>query len=116
MRIIKLFVVCVGLTALSSCSVKKYIPEDEFLYTGAKLEIETDGKSENFDKVVSELEDVIRPKPNSELGVYFHYKVQREKPGFINRFFNKRRSRSTRKSARSKARRRANGPSERRAP
>src|SRR5690606_28957521 len=44
----------------------------------------------NFDKVVSELEDVIRPKPNSKLGVYFHYKVQREKPGFINRFFNKR--------------------------
>lgn len=90
MRIIKLFVVCLGLTALSSCSVKKYIPEDEFLYKGAKLEIETDGKPENFDKVVSELEEVVRPKPNSKLGVYFHYKAQREKPGFINRFFNKR--------------------------
>lgn len=90
-----LFILNICFIVLSSCNVKKYIPEGETLYTGAKLEIETKGKIEEFSKVESELEESIRPRPNSKflgarLGLYFHYKAQREKPGFINRFFNKR--------------------------
>lgn len=90
-----LFVVCICLATLSSCSVKQYIPEGERLYTGAKLEITKEGKIKGFDKIESELEEAVRPRPNSKilgarLGLYFHYKAQREKPGFIYRFFNKR--------------------------
>ncbi len=83
------------LLVLQGCSVKKFIPEGELLYTGAKLEMESDTVVKDIKNLKSELEDVIRPEPNSKimgmrLGLYFHYKAQKENPGFINRFFNKR--------------------------
>ncbi len=80
---------------LQACSVKKFIPEGELLYTGAEIEVESDTVVKDIKSLKSELEDVIRPEPNSKilgmrLGLYFHYKAQKENPGFINRFFNKR--------------------------
>src|SRR5690554_6213544 len=80
---------------LSSCSVKKFIPEEERLYTGASVEIETEAEIQNLKQLEAVLEEVLRPKPNKSflgmpLGLYFHYKMQKDNPGFINRFFYKR--------------------------
>tara|TARA_R110002012_G_scaffold4074_7_gene18936 strand:- start:31174 stop:33390 length:2217 start_codon:yes stop_codon:yes gene_type:complete len=80
---------------LQSCAVKKYIPEDERLYTGASVEIKSDSIIENKDNLETVLEEALRPKPNSKFlgmrpGLHFYYKMQQENPGFINRFFYKR--------------------------
>lgn len=80
-----------------SCAVDKYIPQDEQLYTGAELKIEKDSISENtedLEELTTELNAVLKPEPNSTLlgmrpGLHFHYAAQKEKPGFINRWLNK---------------------------
>lgn len=79
---------------IQSCSIKKYIPEDEYLYEGATINVISDTLIENQDAIQSDLESIVRPTPNkkilgSYLGLYYHYKAQREKPGFINKFLNK---------------------------
>lgn len=80
--------------AVYSCSVEKYIPEDEFLYRGANLKFIDTVLSKNYKEVKTETESVLYPQPNSRFlgmypGLYFHYKAQRENPGIINKFFNK---------------------------
>lgn len=80
--------------SLYSCGITKYIPEDERLYTGATLKIETDTLIKNESGLKADLETVLRPEPNSKflgmhLGLYYYYKNQKEKPGFINRWFYK---------------------------
>ncbi|SFA85943.1 translocation and assembly module lipoprotein TamL [Algoriphagus aquimarinus] len=82
------------LAVVLSCNVKKYIPEGEFLYKGAALEINTKEDIKGLDDVEEELEDLLRPEPNSKIfgmyvGLWAHYKGTKEKPGFINRFLNK---------------------------
>lgn len=77
-----------------SCSIAKHIPEDERLYTGAELTIVSDSIINNESGLRTELEAVISPEPNSKLlgmylGLYYYYKNQKEKPGFINRWFYK---------------------------
>ncbi|MBT8295388.1 MAG: outer membrane protein assembly factor [Gramella sp.] len=79
---------------LSSCSVEKFIPDDEFLYTGASIQLEADTTIVDRPELEAELNEVLRPKPNSKFlgmrpGLYYHYKAQRDKPGFINKFLNK---------------------------
>ncbi len=79
---------------LQACSVEKFIPEDEFLYTGADINIESDTTIADKQELKTELTSVLRPQPNSKIlgmrpGLYFYYKAQREKPGFINKFLNK---------------------------
>ncbi len=80
---------------LQACSVKKFIPEDKRLYTGAEIKIESDSTIANKGQLTSVLEEALRPKPNKKFlgmrpGLYFYYKMQQEHPGFINRFFYKR--------------------------
>ena len=80
--------------SLYSCSISKYIPEDERLYTGAKLKIESDSIIKYEDRLKAELETVMLPEPNSKilginLGLYYYYKNQKENPGFINRWLYK---------------------------
>jgi len=82
------------LLLVMACSVKKYIPEDELLYTGAELELKTDAKVSDLDEIQAELEGLLKPKPNSKIlgmyvGLWAHYKGTKENPGFINRFLNK---------------------------
>lgn len=77
-----------------SCSITKHIPEEERLYTGATLTIESDSVIDNKPALKAELESVLRPEPNSKflgmyLGLYYHYKNQKEHPGFINRWLYK---------------------------
>ncbi len=82
--------------AASSCSVKKFIPEGKTLYTGAEIEthLEKDAEDVKIGALNSELNTLLRPEPNSKilgmrLGLYYYYKAQREKPGFINKWINK---------------------------
>lgn len=77
-----------------SCSISKFIPENETLYTGAKLHITEKQNIKKAKKIESELQSLIIPEPNSKflgmrLGVYYHYKAQKEKPGFLNKWLNK---------------------------
>ncbi len=92
-RYIQLLVVVL---LVSSCSIKKYIPEGKTLYTGAEIEttLEEDAKDVKIDALNAELNTLLRPEPNSKilgmrLGLYYHYKAQREKPGFLNKWLNK---------------------------
>ncbi|MFD2604236.1 BamA/TamA family outer membrane protein [Euzebyella marina] len=90
------FLLMMALLFSFSCSVEKYIPEGEVLYTGAELETNllTEEKVQDIKKVKAELQTLLQPQPNSSvlgmrLGLYYHYKAQREKPGFLNKWLNK---------------------------
>lgn len=52
---------------LASCSGLKYIPEGEKLYTGSKVIINAPAKVNNQAALQTELESVVRPKPNGSL-------------------------------------------------
>ncbi|WP_290469061.1 BamA/TamA family outer membrane protein [Lacinutrix sp. MedPE-SW] len=74
-----------------SCAVKKYIPEGELLYTGAKIEIKADSLVENPEDLKPVLEATLSPEPNSKFlglrpGLHYYYKMQQENPGFLNRW------------------------------
>ncbi|WP_289023849.1 BamA/TamA family outer membrane protein [uncultured Salegentibacter sp.] len=86
--------ICLMSLLFQACSVKKFIPEGELLYTGAEITLESDTIIKNKSSLKAELESVLSPEPNSSFlgmqpGLYFYYKAQREKPGFINKFLNK---------------------------
>lgn len=81
-----MFFACV----IYSCSVKRFIPENETLYKGSNFKFETEEKIRNLKAIQEELQSVLKPKPNSsKLGLLARYKVQKEKPGFIYRFIDK---------------------------
>ncbi|WBL27195.1 translocation and assembly module lipoprotein TamL [Zunongwangia sp. HGR-M22] len=88
-------IVIIVLVLVNACSVDKYIPEDEYLYRGANITMKPDTTGiADLKKVKTELQNVLVPKPNTKFlgnyfGLYFHYKAQREKPGIINKFLNK---------------------------
>lgn len=71
---------CLGigmlLLFLSSCSINKYIPQGESLYTGAKIKTNTDSSlNKKQTKALNEqLKTIIRPIPNSAI-FGFPYKV-----------------------------------------
>ncbi len=50
---------------LVGCAGLRYVPEDEELYTGADLEIESEKRVPRRRRLESELEDGIRPQPNT---------------------------------------------------
>ncbi len=80
-----------SITLLYSCGVKRFIPDDEALYTGASLKLQTEEKVRNLKVIEEEIELVLRPKPNTKilgvkLGLYAYYKNQKKNPGFINKF------------------------------
>ena len=82
------------LVSLYACSVGKFIPKGEVLYTGSKIDINSNNEIKNTKKVNQELQTLLTPEPNSQIlgmrpGLYFHYKAKKEKPGFLNRWFNK---------------------------
>lgn len=61
---------------LSSCSVSKYIPQGESLYTGAKIKTATDSSftKKEIKALDEQLKTIIRPIPNSSI-LGFPYKV-----------------------------------------
>ena len=89
-----IFVLSAIFIVMQSCAVKKYVPEGERLYTGADVEIKSDSIIENEKQLKTVLKEALRPKPNKsflgmQLGLHFYYKMQQEKPGFINKFLYK---------------------------
>ncbi|UOQ98727.1 BamA/TamA family outer membrane protein [Hymenobacter sp. 5317J-9] len=54
-----------ALLCLSACSGLKYVPEGQKLYTGSKVTINSPEKITNESALQTELESVIRPKPNA---------------------------------------------------
>ena len=79
---------------VQSCAVKKYIPEDELLYTGAEIEIKADSSVKQPQDLKAVLEAATTPKPNSTFlgmrpGLHYYYVNQKEKPGFLNRWLYK---------------------------
>lgn len=79
---------------LNSCSVRRHIPTNEVLYKEGNIELNADGEDQDLDEVEEELEGLLRPEPNSlalgvRLGLLVHYKAQRERPGFLNKYLNK---------------------------
>lgn len=78
---------------LSSCSVKKYLPEGKTLYTGADIQLDST-KGKDVKRLKDKLESAIYRNTNTKFlgmrpGLYFYFKASREKPGFINKFLNK---------------------------
>lgn len=91
---IKYIILLFVFTVLQSCSIKKYIPEDEKLYTGATINMQIDTVIFNEEDLQNTLEKVLRPKPNTKilgsyLGLYYHYKTQNNKGSFITKWLNK---------------------------
>jgi len=87
-------VATICLSMILGCSVKQYIPENEQLYTGSELTLETKTSIPDIKLISSELNELLRPEPNSKflgmrIGLWAHYKNQKDNPGFINRFLNK---------------------------
>lgn len=85
---------CLAMLLIYSCGIEKFIPEGEQLYTGATLDLETASDVKDIKEVKTELFNLIEPNPNTTFlgmkpALFFHYKAQREKPGFIYKFLNK---------------------------
>lgn len=85
---------CLIFLLIYSCGVEKFIPDGEQLYTGAQLDLETADDVQDIKEVRTELFNLIEPNPNTTFlgmkpALFFHYKAQHEKPGFIYRFLNK---------------------------
>ena len=81
---------------MSSCAVKKYVPEDQFLFTGSDLDVQLDSVSDvkNIDALKVELQKVLTPEPNTSFlgmrpGLHYYYKVNKDSAGFISRFLNR---------------------------
>ena len=76
---------------LYACSIKKYIPEEKRLYTGATINLDADSTVQKVSELKTDLKTVLRPKPNTKflgmhLGLYYYYKNQKENPGFVNKW------------------------------
>jgi outer membrane protein assembly factor BamA len=94
MRKLKTLFILSILCLLNACAVKKYMPENTFLYKEAKVVFKSETALSNKDEIQSQLDEVLFPIPNStslgmKPGLHFHYKAQQEDPNFIIRFFNK---------------------------
>lgn len=82
------------LLLISSCSVRRFVPEDKYLLRSADVNISLEEKRGDMGEVEEELSRVLKPEPNSvflgmRLGLLYHYKAQREKPGFLIKYLNK---------------------------
>ncbi|MDB4293675.1 hypothetical protein N9954_09745, partial [Maribacter sp.] len=95
MKRINTFVfVLLTLVIVTSCGVNKFIPEGEALYTGSEIQMKSDEKVKDLKDVENELNTLLGVQPNSKtlgmyLGLYYHYKAQKEKPGFLTKWLNK---------------------------
>ena len=76
-----------ALLFLHSCGIKKFIPEDERLYTGATLNMQLDSSVQSdvkgLKEVETELFNLIQPNPNTTFlgmkpALYFHYKRRKK--------------------------------------
>lgn len=83
------------LLSLNACNVKKYIPADQKLYTGAEVKLKAEEGIKGKNQLQYAIEEVIEPSPNKKIfgiryGLYFHYKAQQPGAGKIIQNLNKR--------------------------
>jgi len=88
------FIILVLVMMLHSCAVKKFIPEGEYLYRGGSIKLEDTIGIKDKAGLQLELDNLLYPQPNTKFlglypGLHYYYKAQQEKPGFINKFLNK---------------------------
>ncbi|KEZ93231.1 hypothetical protein IL45_14020 [Nonlabens ulvanivorans] len=81
---------------ITSCAVKKYVPEDELLLNETYVDIKLDSLTDVKDVAAlkAQLDLTISPQPNSTFlgmrpGLHYYYKVKRDSGGFIARFMNR---------------------------
>ncbi|GAK99867.1 surface antigen [Nonlabens ulvanivorans] len=81
---------------ITSCAVKKYVPEDELLLNETYVDIKLDSLTDVKDVAAlkAQLDLTISPQPNSSFlgmrpGLHYYYKVKRDSGGFIARFMNR---------------------------
>lgn len=60
---------------VSGCSTTRHLAEDEKLYTGADIKLESEKKIENKRTVQRELKEVVRPRPNDKLFGLFRHRL-----------------------------------------
>jgi outer membrane protein assembly factor BamA len=96
MKTISAYVFSAALIALVSagCNITKKVPPGDALYTGANLKLTNSSAGRKQNKVLkSDLQGLIRPKPNSSiLGIRFRlalYNMAGKSNNFINRFLRK---------------------------
>lgn len=94
--ILKLSLLSFAIWTIYSCSVKKYVPEDELLLDRYDFEIAVDSAAtvKDLGLLKAELEQTLSPAPNSQWlgmrpGLHYHYKVNVDSAGFINKFLNR---------------------------
>jgi outer membrane protein insertion porin family len=88
-----LTIAILSMAILPSCSVKKFIPANEYLFRGAAVVIEDSASIKEKSALETELQSLIHLEPNSQIlgvfpGLRYYYKAQKEKAGFISRFLN----------------------------
>jgi outer membrane protein assembly factor BamA len=86
-----IFASLAGLFLVSSCSVRRFIPTDEYLLKSSSVTVTAPDSVRNIGGVEEELEELLRPEPNAtflgmRVGLNAHYKSKRKKPGFINKY------------------------------
>lgn len=94
MRLSSVVYILIALFLISSCSVRRFVPEDKYLLKSADVKMSLEEKLGDVDEVEEELSAVLKPEPNSvflgmRLGLLYHYKAQREKPGFLIKYLNR---------------------------
>jgi outer membrane protein insertion porin family len=70
------------------------MPKDKTLYAGGEVNLSAETDAKDLKKLKLDLETLLTPTPNSKtLGfrtkLRFHYKAQREKPGFVSKYLNR---------------------------
>ena len=90
----RIMLLLLAVLMISSCSVRRFIPSDESLLKSTEVKLTSETSHQDVSDVKSELQGLLRPKPNSMFlgmrsGLLVHYKAQRERPGFLNKYLNK---------------------------
>lgn len=78
----------------SSCRTAKYIPPGEKLFTGADLNITGPADKKTKKALINEIEDIIRPKPNTKIlgwrfGLWAHYRGTKPNAKKLGKYLNK---------------------------
>lgn len=94
MKLCKFIILLLGVSHIS-CSISKYIPEGEMIYTGHTLSVESNEKISNKKQIVGEIRQSIRPDVKNSVfglnpGLWLWYRHEQDKLNFITKFFYKR--------------------------
>ncbi|MFD0798396.1 BamA/TamA family outer membrane protein [Maribacter chungangensis] len=89
-----LVILTVMLLLSQGCGVQRFVPEGELLYGGSDIQLVKNDSIGPTKRVRNELQGLLQPTPNTRIlgmkpPLYFHYKAQRERPGFLYKWLGK---------------------------